>query len=95
MVMRWKIVPQNGNDLKRHLRRQDQRDNRMFLLGTVFGSQAVASSLEKVEAPLPPPKPRCKLVYPKQLGPCPVRLELPFPKEYILSGYEDGWLLGH
>ena len=54
-----------------------------------FGSQTMASSWEKVEAPMPPPQPRCKIIHPKQLGPYPVRLELPFPKEEIQSGYED------
>ena len=42
-----------------------------------------------VEAPLPPPTPRCKFIHPRQLSPSPECLQLPFSKEEILSGCED------
>ena len=45
--------------------------------------------LERAEAPLPPPRPRCNFIHPKQLSPFPERLKLPFPIDEILSGYED------
>ena len=38
---------------------------------------------------MPPPKRRCNFIHPKQLSPFPERLELPYPSEEILSGYED------
>ena len=37
----------------------------------------------------PPPRPGCNFIHPKQLSPFPERLELPFPSEEILSGFED------
>ena len=45
---------------------------------------------ERIEAPLPPlrPRPKCNFIHPRQLGPFPGRLELPFFNE-ILSGYEE------
>ena len=51
--------------------------------------QDTASCWEKVEAPLPPSSPRSHFIHPKQIGPFPERLELPFPCDEILSGYED------
>ena len=45
---------------------------------------------ERIEAPLPPlwPRPKCNFTHPRQLSPFPERLELPFSKDEILSGYE-------
>ena len=46
---------------------------------------------ERTEAPLPPsrPRPKCNFIHPRQLSPFPERMELPFPSDKILSGYED------
>ena len=48
-----------------------------------------ASFWDRAEAPLPPPRPRCNFIHPKQLSPFPERLKLPFPIDEILSGCED------
>ena len=55
----------------------------------ISGTQGTASFWEKAEAPLPPPRPRCNFIHPKQLRTFPERLKLPFPTDEILSGYED------
>ena len=44
---------------------------------------------ERIEAPLPPVRPRCNFIHPRQLSPFPERLELPFSSDEILSGFED------
>ena len=46
---------------------------------------------ERIEAPLPPlrPRPKCDFIHPRQLSPFPERLVLPFSNEVILSGYEE------
>ena len=46
---------------------------------------------ERIEAPLPPLRPRlqCNFIHPRQLNPFPERLVLPFSNEVILCGYED------
>ena len=42
------------------------------------------------ETPLPPLRPRCNFIHPRQLSPFPERLELPFSRDdEIMSGYED------
>ena len=38
---------------------------------------------------MPPPRPWCNFIHPKQLNPFPECLELPFPNDKILSGFED------
>ena len=53
------------------------------------GTQGTASFWERTEVPLPPPRPGCNFLHPKQLGPFPERLKLPFPIDEILSGCED------
>ena len=55
----------------------------------LVGPQGTASFWERAEAPLPPPRPWCNFIHPKQLSPFPERLELPFPSDEILSGFED------
>ena len=57
-------------------------------------SQDKAYFWERIEAPLPPlrPRPKCNFIHPRQLSPFPERLELPFSNE-ILCGYEDICLL--
>ena len=54
-----------------------------------IGPQGTASFWARTEAPLPPLRPRCNFIHPKQLSPFPERLELPFPSEEILSSFED------
>ena len=46
---------------------------------------------ERIEAPLPPlrPRPKCDFIHPRQLSPFPERLVLPFSNEVVLSGYEE------
>ena len=46
---------------------------------------------ERLEAPLPPlrPRPKCNFIYPRQLSPFPERLVLPFSNDEILSSYEE------
>ena len=46
---------------------------------------------ERIEAPLPPlrPRPKCDFIHPQQLSPFPERLELPFSSDDILSGHEE------
>ena len=46
---------------------------------------------ERIEAPLPPlrPRPKCYFIHPRQLSPFLERLVLPFSNEVILSGYEE------
>ena len=43
---------------------------------------------ERIEAPLPPLRPRCNFIYPRQPSPFPERLELQFSNDDILCGYE-------
>ena len=52
------------------------------------GPQGTASFWEGPEAPLPPLRPRCNFIHPKQPSPFPERMELPFPSEEILSSFE-------
>ena len=54
-----------------------------------IGPQGTASFWERTEAPLPPLRPRCNFIHPRQLSPFPERLKLPFSCEEILSGFED------
>ena len=46
---------------------------------------------ERIEAPLPPlrPRPKCDFIHPRQLRPFPERLVLQFSNKVILSGYEE------
>ena len=44
---------------------------------------------ERIVSPLPPLRPRCTFIHPRQLSPFPERLELPFSSDEIMSGYED------
>ena len=46
---------------------------------------------ERIEAPLPPLRPRaqCNFIHPRQLSPFLERLELPFSNDEILCGYEE------
>ena len=44
---------------------------------------------DRNEAPLPPLRPRCNFIHPRQFSPSPERLKFPFSSDEILSGYED------
>ena len=53
--------------------------------------QEKACFWERIEAPLPPlrPRPKCDFIRPRQVSPPPERPVLPFSNEVILSGYEE------
>ena len=53
--------------------------------------QDKACSWVRIEAPLPPlrPRPKCDFIHPRQLSPFPERSGLPFSNEVILFGYEE------
>ena len=55
----------------------------------IIGPLGTASFWERTKAPLPPPRPWCNFIHPKQLSPFPERLKLPFSSEEILSGFEE------
>ena len=61
----------------------------MLLPGNFLDPRVRHPSGRKTEAPLPPPRPWCNSIHPKQLSPFPERLKLPFSWEEIQSGYED------
>ena len=46
---------------------------------------------ERIEAPLPPlrPRPKWNFIHPRQLSPFPQRLELPFSSDDMLCGFEE------
>ena len=94
MSQRWnaiqkiKIVPSNVNNLRKHLQHRDQWGSLLLLPGNFLDPRVLHPS-GKAEAPLPPPRPRCNFIHPKQLSPFPERLKLPFPGDEILSGFED------
>ena len=54
-----------------------------------IGPQDKAYFWERNDAPLPPLRPRCNFIHPRQLSPLPERLKLPFPIGEILSGFEE------
>ena len=89
----YKDCTSNKKDLKKHLRHRDrhgrQVENMIRLFGSYLEPRVRASFWERTEAPLPPPRPRCNFIHPKQLSPFTERLKLPFPIDDILSGYED------
>ena len=53
--------------------------------------QEKACSWSRIEAPLPPlrPRPKCDFIHRRQLSPFPERLVLSFSNEVFLSGYEE------
>ena len=70
-----------------NLQRPDQQPD--SLPWEPVGHQDKAYFWERNEAPLPPLRPRCNFIHPRQLSPFPERLKLPFSSDEILSGYED------
>ena len=54
-----------------------------------IGPQGTASFWGRTEEPLPPLRPRCNFIHPKQLSPFPERRKLPFSCEEIFSGFKD------
>ena len=87
-VLVTKILPLNKSCPKKHPQPQDQRCSLMLLPWNLL-DPGYCILRERTEAPLPPPRPRRKFIHPKELSPFRERLELPFPSEEILSGYED------
>ena len=69
------------------------RSSRQFdsLPWTPTRPQDKASFWERIEAPLPPlrPRPKCNFIHPRQLSPFPERLELQFSDDEMLCGCED------
>ena len=57
--------------------------------GNLRGLKIRDTFWERNEAPLPPLRPRCNFIHPRQLSPFHERLELPFTSDEILSGYEE------
>ena len=86
-VLVTKIRHPNQSYLKKHLQPPRSAGQPDALTWEPIGPQGAASFRERTEAPLPPLRPRCNFVHPKQLSPFPERLEL--PSEEILSGFED------
>ena len=73
------------------LQHPDHRDSPILFPGNLRGLKIRHNFWERIEAPLPPlrPRPRCNFIHPRQLSPFPERLELPFSNDEILSGSED------
>ena len=83
MILNTKILPPNVNDLRKHLQHRDQWVSLMRLLGSYLDPRVLHPSGRKRRH-------HClNFIHSKQLSPFPERLELPFPCEEILSGYED------
>ena len=67
-------------DLKKHLRHRDRHGRQVENMIRLFGSYLeprVRHPSGRAEAPLPPPRPRCNFIHPKQLSPFTERLKLP------------------
>ena len=62
------------------LQHPDHRDSPILFLGNLRGLKIRPIFWERIEAPLPPlrPRPKCNFIHPRQLSPFPERLELPF-----------------
>ena len=73
------------------LQHPDHRDSPILFPGNQRGLKIRHNFWERIEAPLPPlrPRPRCNFIHPRQLSPFPERLELPFSNDEILSVSED------
>ena len=73
------------------LRHPEFRNNSILFLGNPRGLKIRLNFGERIEAPLPPlrPRARCNFIHPRQLSPFPERLELPLSNVEILCGYEE------
>ena len=71
------------------LQHPDHRDSPILFPVNLVGPKVRLTFWERIEAPLPPLRPRCNFIHPRQLCPFPERLELAFSTDEILSGYED------
>ena len=67
------------------------RNNSILFFGKSTRLHDKAYFGERIEAPLPPlrPRPICDFIHPRQLSPFLELLELPFPNNEILFGYEE------
>ena len=72
-----------------YLKDPDHRDNSILFPGNLPGPRNKAYFWGENEVPLPPSRPRCNFIHPRQLSPFLERLELPFSSDEILSSYED------
>ena len=72
------------------LRHREYRNSSILFLANPRGLK-IRLIMERIEAPLPPIRARrtCNSLHPRQLSPCPERLELPFSNDEILCGYEE------
>ena len=59
------------------LQHPDHRDSPILFLGSPRGLKTKAYFWERIEAPMPPSRPRCTFTHPRQLSPFLERLELP------------------
>ena len=66
----------------------DHRDSPILLFGNLRGLKIGPTFWERIEAPLPPlrPRPKCNFIHPRQLSPFSWTLELPFSNDEILCG---------
>ena len=73
------------------LQHPDHRDSSILFPGNLRGLKIRLLFWERIEAPVPPlrPRPRCNFIHPRQLSPFPERLELQFSNDEILRGCED------
>ena len=88
-VLVTKIIPPNKSYLKKHLQRQDQRGSLMLLSGNLMAPKVLHPSGKELRHHCLSNDPGAIFFHPKQPSPFPERLELPFPSEEILSGFED------
>ena len=88
-VLNTKFVPQNLNDLRKHLQHQDQRGSLMLLPGNFLDPRVLHPSEEERRHPCIPQDLGAILFTQSSSVLFPERLELPFPSEEILSSYED------
>ena len=83
VVQKTQVAPSNTNKLWKHFQHRDQWGSLMRLPASYLDSRVLHPSGRKRRH-------HClSFIHPKQLSPFPERLELPFPIEEILSGYED------
>ena len=59
------------------LQHPNHRDSLILFPGNLPGPSIRHTFWERIEAPLPPLRPRCNFIHPRQLSPFPERLELP------------------
>ena len=84
-----KATSPKQNYVMMHLQHPDQRSNLMLFLGNLLGPRVLHAFGKEMRHLLPPLRPRCNFIHPRQPSPFPERLKLPFSSEEILSGFEE------